>query len=317
MAYKIEGETCPVCKAYLFNEDDVVFCPTCGAPHHRDCYAAIGKCGYHELHGTDGQYTPKTDDEPSTEANTEERSVSRCPRCNRETNGQVLFCPYCGCDMTEPAEMPPMGPAFAGVFVDPYGGLPKDGSVKIEGEKLEDVRKFVFSNTQRYLPVFARLNKKNKTSWNWAAFLLPHCWLFFRKQYTAGLIAAALMLAASFFALPLQLELNTLISESAVVSTQAEQMQLIMSLIPQVSLPAVLMQAAGLVLNLGVMVYFGVFGDWLYRSHTVASVRTINADDTKPEKDDEYLRKGGISVWAFMITYMVTYYLPQIVATFI
>ena len=44
MSISIEGEKCPVCGAYLFDEDDVVFCPECGAPHHRECYNAVGHC---------------------------------------------------------------------------------------------------------------------------------------------------------------------------------------------------------------------------------------------------------------------------------
>ena len=34
--------SCAVCNAYLFEEDDVVYCPVCGAPHHRECYNSIG-----------------------------------------------------------------------------------------------------------------------------------------------------------------------------------------------------------------------------------------------------------------------------------
>ena len=31
MSISVEGEKCPVCGAYLFDKDDVVFCPECGA----------------------------------------------------------------------------------------------------------------------------------------------------------------------------------------------------------------------------------------------------------------------------------------------
>ena len=45
--------TCSVCHAYLFDDDDVVYCPVCGAPHHRDCYKSIGHCAFEEAHGTE------------------------------------------------------------------------------------------------------------------------------------------------------------------------------------------------------------------------------------------------------------------------
>ena len=43
--------TCGVCHAYLFEDDDVVYCPVCGAPHHRDCYKSIGHCAYEAAQG--------------------------------------------------------------------------------------------------------------------------------------------------------------------------------------------------------------------------------------------------------------------------
>ena len=48
--------SCALCHAYLFEEDDVVYCPVCGAPHHRECYNSIGHCALEQLHGTEQQY---------------------------------------------------------------------------------------------------------------------------------------------------------------------------------------------------------------------------------------------------------------------
>ena len=56
MSLKTDGATCVRCHAYLFDDDDVVYCPVCGAPHHRDCYNELGHCALEALHGTDKQY---------------------------------------------------------------------------------------------------------------------------------------------------------------------------------------------------------------------------------------------------------------------
>ena len=56
MSLNLSGEKCALCKAYLFEEDDVVYCPECGAPHHRECYNGIGHCALDGLHGTENQY---------------------------------------------------------------------------------------------------------------------------------------------------------------------------------------------------------------------------------------------------------------------
>ena len=316
MAYKIEGEICPVCKAYLFNDDDVVFCPTCGAPHHRDCYASIGHCGMEEFHGTENQYSPKSEDgdSPNSEFNESERVTSRCPRCGRESEGQALFCPYCGCDMT--GKDSPVPPAYAGMYLDPYGGLPRDGSVKVDGEKLEDVKHFVYSNTQRYLPVFVKLTKKNRAGWNWAAFILPHCWLFFRKQYTAGVVAVVLMLVSALCSISLSSELSALMS-SVIPENNTQLLQQLMTYRPQTGIVSQILWITGELLRLGVMVFFGIFGDWFYRSHVVSKIREINANDEIVEKNQELMSKGGISVWGFMLSYVATVYIPQIIAVFI
>ena len=49
------GKTCPVCSQNFHEGDDVVVCPKCGAPYHRDCYKQNGKCIFPELH-KDGSF---------------------------------------------------------------------------------------------------------------------------------------------------------------------------------------------------------------------------------------------------------------------
>ena len=56
MSLNDQNQTCALCHAYLFAEDDVVYCPECGAPHHRECYNKLNKCALEELHGTENQY---------------------------------------------------------------------------------------------------------------------------------------------------------------------------------------------------------------------------------------------------------------------
>ena len=45
------GKTCPVCKKTFVESDDIVVCPECGTPHHRSCYASIGRCALSSKHG--------------------------------------------------------------------------------------------------------------------------------------------------------------------------------------------------------------------------------------------------------------------------
>ena len=42
------GIKCPVCEKTFTKQDDVVVCPECGAPYHRECYQKEGHCIFEE-----------------------------------------------------------------------------------------------------------------------------------------------------------------------------------------------------------------------------------------------------------------------------
>ena len=46
------NEKCPVCGKEFRQEDDIVVCPDCGTPHHRECYKQLGHCAHAEKHGS-------------------------------------------------------------------------------------------------------------------------------------------------------------------------------------------------------------------------------------------------------------------------
>ena len=45
------NEICPVCKRQFGADDDIVVCPDCGTPHHRDCWNVKKACENSALHG--------------------------------------------------------------------------------------------------------------------------------------------------------------------------------------------------------------------------------------------------------------------------
>ena len=49
---KYNGILCEHCKKAFTNDDDIVVCPVCGAPHHRECYVQNGNCANADKHGT-------------------------------------------------------------------------------------------------------------------------------------------------------------------------------------------------------------------------------------------------------------------------
>ena len=48
---KYENSICPGCGEAFKEDDDVVVCPECGTPQHRQCYINHGGCVNTALHG--------------------------------------------------------------------------------------------------------------------------------------------------------------------------------------------------------------------------------------------------------------------------
>ena len=92
-------ERCPVCDK-LFNEsDDIVICPHCATPHHRDCYNQLGHCANKDKHrdGFDYRVEQKkfseqqsASDEKPQQNNGSEKAV--CSSCGAEIDKSAPFC---------------------------------------------------------------------------------------------------------------------------------------------------------------------------------------------------------------------------------
>ena len=202
MSLNIEGEKCGICNAYLFEEDDVVYCPECGAPHHRDCYKSAGRCGLEALHGTENQYKrpeksgQKIEIDPDIEKSDSfksEREV-RCGMCGNTYLASENSCPECGAP-----NVSRMGGRF--IAFDFLGGIPGDMDLG-DGVTAEEAKRFVASNTHRYIPKFAAFKAGKRTSWNWLAFLAPSAWFLSRKMYTLAAFIASIEVALSLLIVP-------------------------------------------------------------------------------------------------------------------
>lgn len=288
--------SCVVCKAYLFEEDDVVHCPVCGAPHHRECYNKIGKCAMEEFHGTENEYKkPEISSEIAEE--TESETVT-CGICGEKFSKDEPKCPKCS------------APQFSKIgsfqVFDFLGGIPEDFKIE-EDVTANEVKKFVMANTHRYVPKFAALNKSNKASWNWLAFLFPACWLLSRKMYKSGIVVSLLTIISSFLSYPLSNYLMT----SMPSGTYAETMKWLMEKMPEIDPKITLLATIGSFLFLTLRIIFGIFGDWFYKKHTIKTIREIKSNSE--DIDFDFHKKGGVNTLLFMISFMAIEYLPIII----
>ena len=311
MSLNTEGVSCVRCHAYLFPEDDIVYCPICGAPHHRECYNQLGHCALEEFHGTDRQYDKVKAREaeqsaaemPNTGENAE--GLITCQMCHEKYDFALNACPKCGAPNIAKA-----GGSF--VNFDFLGGVPADYDIG-DGITADEAKRFVAANTPRYIPKFAVLNAKNKLSWNWLAFLFPCGWMLSRKMYKNGIVAGLLTVISSLFYLPFMNAINNLGTTPG--ETQAQIMQSIYEHLPKMGAAVIAALLAGFVLNIAVRILSALFGDYLYKQYAISSIKTIRAESE--DMDYDYRKKGGVNIFLFLLGTMAVQYLPALIGIFI
>lgn len=323
MSFSIEGKQCKVCKAYLFEDDDIVFCPECGAPHHRSCYNSLGHCALEDLHGTDKQYDSEKDGKPKAEENAfEDEKENKGPDFG---TGVKVKCPMCGrlYDASEPACpdcRTPNGVKFGGRFVsfDFLGGVPADTDLG-EGITADEAKQFVMSNSHRYIPKFERMKNGKKTSFNVFALLFPALWAISRKMYKLGAFLMALTVALNVVMTQYMDYVKSVFEKLEVwdeVAGNTMQMAQFMTDNPKdfLGIPFYIGMAAA-VIWLAQSIIMGILGDYFYRNHTIKTIKSIKENSEDIETDMR--KKGGVSLLWLILGYAIIIILPEIILSFI
>jgi endogenous inhibitor of DNA gyrase (YacG/DUF329 family) len=200
-----------VCGKSFEYDDDVVTCPVCGTPHHRECYNSLGHCVNADKHSTGFEYSANADNSSakSEQANTaqqenttqysnyyqpnEQANANKtCSNCGNEINSNAPFCSYCGAKQD--------GTQFNGYNpTDNFGfGYEQqktyDNNATIDGKNVSDVAAVVRTNVEKFIPKFI---KNKNVSWNWSAFIFGPYYLFYRKMYKQGSLFLAIELIIS------------------------------------------------------------------------------------------------------------------------
>ena len=95
---KYTGNICDGCGLPFSDEDDVVVCPECGTPQHRECYEKENKCVCSHLHTED--YTWKgivNKEAPIPEI---KKELISCPNCGYGNPKGTEVCRNCGMKFT-------------------------------------------------------------------------------------------------------------------------------------------------------------------------------------------------------------------------
>lgn len=311
MSSNSTGKTCVFCKAYLFEEDDVVVCPICGAPHHRECYEKLGHCAEEELHGTENEYcrVKERAEKENAQENAKKEEQKQpfneivCPVCRTSYDKNLPACPNCS------AQNAFMGQNF--VMFNPLGHISPDHEID-EGVTAKDAMRFVFSNTHRYIPKFARLNKKKKVSWNWLAFFLPTGWFFSRKMFKAGFISGVFSVISTLCSIPLYNSLYALGVFPA--ETYMDYYNSLETVLPSINKGVLGLAFLGFVINILIRFISAIYGDYIYKKHAVSCIKIIKKSD---DPEQGFRKLGGVNIFLFFLATMAVEYIPQFLSMFL
>ncbi|MBE6823787.1 MAG: DUF2628 domain-containing protein [Ruminococcaceae bacterium] len=327
------GKKCPVCDKYFHAYDDIVVCPECGTPSHRECYQSIGKCINADKHAQGYDYQK---DMKSSFSDDETGTV--CKKCGTKNPENAFFCNKCGSTLNEPQfnstqnvygqpyqqtqnNQTPNNTQFPQganvIMFDPLAGVSPNTDLG-DGVTVGETAKFVKQSTPYFITVFNNIKNFSKSRFNFCAMFFSGGYLLFRKMYKIGAFITAIQAAMII----LDLYLSYFINSSSVYSKFFEALysydsnaaMLHLSQLPQKELSMLGLYYAISALMLIMSIVIGACANRMYFNHCKKQIIKIKNETDDPTKLDEALRKKGsvnfplaISLW---ITYLVISYLP-------
>ncbi len=322
--------SCPVCDKRFVSGDDVVVCPECGAPHHRECYEQLGHCFYEDRHAQGFSFEQtQADAQQEDSAADEAAQYVRCPRCGTENAKTDFYCSKCGMPLNaqdmnrqappfqnqqaRPGQGIPFGFGAAGTpAYDPMMGLSPDEEIA-SGVTAAEASKFVGKNTPYFLAVFKRLRQFGSGKFSFSAFLFSGAYFLYRKMYLPGIIVIALMIGLTVGSAYLMMSGDWISNYNALLSNvqKGNAVNMFSAQGASLLLPALL---SGL--RFVIMLICGFTANRAYYRHMEKTVGEIKQNEAEADVTRTIEAKGGVNLpmavgffAAFIIIYEISNFL--------
>lgn len=307
------GIICPVCKKAFCQDDDVVVCPVCGTPHHRECYKNIGHCANLSWHSQNKSFDEEyADTQKENEAQNDEKRVIICPRCQEENSNGEIFCKKCGLpiSLNDRVHSANMNGAGGPTFMQGMGGFVKiNPDEKLDGVEVWKLSAVVKQNQLRFIPTFKLFSqKKTKINFNFCAFFFSMFYLLYRRVYSWGIWA---LIAQLILAIPSAILNFT--NESLTAMFGAEVDFGLMLNDEQTRLLMILAYIA-MALSFVVELLIGLFANYLYYKKCLRLSENIDSetDGSREAFLQTAFKKGGVNNFVVIIigaAYMLVSYI--------
>lgn len=188
------GKQCPVCTKEFQEHDDIVVCPDCGSPYHRECYKTYGACMFKDRHNQNFDWREENITSEDRQ-NEENNDLIICTRCSHPNPKSALFCERCKFPLVKSHNNYETTENLRLLF-DPFGSVNPEET--FDDINAKDFASYIKGNSNYYLPIFKNMKYKKKGKFNLSAFVFGGIWLIFRKKYTLGSIIMGIILLLNF-----------------------------------------------------------------------------------------------------------------------
>ena len=291
---KYYGCPCEGCGKPLTLQDDIVVCPDCGAPYHRDCYEKLGRCIHAPAHAAGYEWKFPY----------QESELCTCPACGERTLRSESVCRCCGAALPPEGAQEPADRADSDEHSEEFDystfyrqfqetGAPQVDPLRqtyqaafgkeevMDGIPRKDWADFIGPASPAYLSAYCRMQLSHtKTSMSFSAMLFGPFYFFYRKAWKPafGFLAAELVVA-----LPTLLSMMQATGSPLTAGISSTAIVVLSRIMTVFSFALVMLRT--------------LYAKWLYRKSAAERIRRIRAEFPDAAQRRAVLSaQGGVSI---------------------
>ena len=302
--FNFENQVCDVCGNAFDKNSDVVVCPDCGTPHHRECWHKLGHCVNQDKHRSGFEWQPVKQEAAA--------SSITCTKCGSIMPEGTLFCENCGNALANPQQNQPVQS-----YTTPGGGrievhqfppmdfgqeefrrrVERDFYGEVDGISMKDIAAYIGPNAHYYTHRFRKLaeNPKYRT-FNLTAFFFTPLWFLYRKMWPVAIATALFNFVTSIPTLIMNaVQLGVLPSSSPLMFTGIADVANVLSLIA-----------------IGVSIVFGFLATPMYKKDTIKRLKKLKAEangDTNRYYTALLQQSGPSKIGTIVVAMFIVYFI--------
>lgn len=322
--------TCIACRNVFEPDDDIVVCPDCGTPYHRDCWNEHSRCINDELHAKGEAWKNPNAEEKKTDEKTARVQVI-CGNCGERNDAGNIMCTHCGRTLDNGAgdygrEQGVWQGGIPGIMNEAAEGDPNED---MDGVRLQEVTDFVGKNTSYYIPRFRFFrDQKRRITPNFVCSLFPELWFAYRKMWlwTLLILAVSFILSVPGTLISMAYQVDTILaSVQPQLAMMGEQMggyirDNLLSFAEVIDAHYGVLYWVDFVcsyLSLAMHILLFLFGNFMYYRHSIKKIKSVREDKRSLIDLQSRIRMaGGANIGFIFLALLIEFALSSIIVYF-